>query len=262
MLHNNLDPAVAEHPRELVVYGGTGKAARNWDSFDAIVKTLTHLKNDETMLVQSGKPVGVFQTHEWAPRVLLANSNLVGDWANWPEFRRLEQLGLTMYGQMTAGSWIYIGTQGILQGTYETFAAAALTHFGGDLTGRLVVTGGLDSTVAEFTGVAAAGAGPGVAPGAAAGQAPARPAAQRMRAARSARARWRPNGRAAPCHRSGRRRRRRPLLLPACRSAVGCVDHLPLRVRLLGAHKRSGAGGGSRRHAGRALRGHRAAVPL
>ena len=142
MLHNNLDPAVAEHPRELVVYGGTGKAARNWDSFDAIVKTLTHLKNDETMLVQSGKPVGVFQTHEWAPRVLLANSNLVGDWANWPEFRRLEQLGLTMYGQMTAGSWIYIGTQGILQGTYETFAAVAAKHFGGSLAGTLTLTGG------------------------------------------------------------------------------------------------------------------------
>ncbi|MEN9731906.1 MAG: hypothetical protein RL488_1216 [Actinomycetota bacterium] len=142
MLHNNLDPAVAEHPKELVVYGGTGKAARNWDSFDAMVKTLTHLKNDETMLVQSGKPVGVFQTHEWAPRVLLANSNLVGDWATWPEFRRLEQLGLTMYGQMTAGSWIYIGTQGILQGTYETFAAVAAKHFGGSLAGTLTLTGG------------------------------------------------------------------------------------------------------------------------
>jgi urocanate hydratase len=142
MLYNNLDPAVAEHPKELVVYGGTGKAARNWQSFDAIVKTLTHLKNDETMLVQSGKPVGVFQTHEWAPRVLLANSNLVGDWANWPEFRRLEQLGLTMYGQMTAGSWIYIGTQGILQGTYETFAAVAAKHFGGTLAGTLTLTGG------------------------------------------------------------------------------------------------------------------------
>ena len=142
MLHNNLDPAVAEHPKELVVYGGTGKAARNWDSFDAMVKTLTHLKNDETMLVQSGKPVGVFQTHEWAPRVLLANSNRVGDWATWPEFRRLEQLGLTMYGQMTAGSWIYIGTQGILQGTYETFAAVAAKHFGGSLAGTLTLTGG------------------------------------------------------------------------------------------------------------------------
>ena len=142
MLHNNLDPAVAEHPENLVVYGGTGKAARNWQSFDAIVKTLTNLKNDETMLVQSGKPVGVFQTHEWAPRVLIANSNLVGDWANWPEFRRLEQLGLTMYGRMTAGSWIYIGTQGILQGTYETFAAVANKRFKGTLQGTLTLTGG------------------------------------------------------------------------------------------------------------------------
>ncbi|MEN9711196.1 MAG: hypothetical protein RL441_1188 [Actinomycetota bacterium] len=142
MLHNNLDPAVAEHPEELVVYGGTGKAARNWQSLDAIIRTLTTLKNDETLLVQSGKPVGVLQTHEWAPRVLLANSNLVGDWANWPEFRRLEQLGLTMYGQMTAGSWIYIGTQGILQGTYETFAAVANQHFGGSLAGTLTVTAG------------------------------------------------------------------------------------------------------------------------
>jgi len=142
MLHNNLDPAVAEHPENLVVYGGTGKAARNWESFDAIVKTLTQLKDDETMLVQSGKPVGVFQTHEWAPRVLIANSNLVGDWATWPEFRRLEQMGLTMYGQMTAGSWIYIGTQGILQGTYETFAAIAAKRFGGTLAGTLTVTAG------------------------------------------------------------------------------------------------------------------------
>ncbi len=142
MLHNNLDPAVAEHPENLVVYGGTGKAARNWQSFDAIVKTLTNLKDDETMLVQSGKPVGVFQTHQWAPRVLIANSNLVGDWANWPEFRRLENLGLTMYGQMTAGSWIYIGTQGILQGTYETFAAVANKKFNGTLQGTLTLTGG------------------------------------------------------------------------------------------------------------------------
>lgn len=142
MLHNNLDPAVAEHPQELIVYGGSGKAARNWASFDAMVKTLTHLENDETMLVQSGKPVGVFRTHEWAPRVILANSNLVGDWATWPEFRRLEQLGLTMYGQMTAGSWIYIGTQGILQGTYETFAAVAAKKFGGTLAGTLTLTGG------------------------------------------------------------------------------------------------------------------------
>ena len=137
MLMNNLDPEVAEHPDELVVYGGTGKAARNWACFDAMVRTLTTLKDDETMLVQSGKPVGVFRTHEWAPRVLLANSNLVGDWATWPEFRRLEHLGLTMYGQMTAGSWIYIGTQGILQGTYETFAAVAAKRFGGTLAGTL-----------------------------------------------------------------------------------------------------------------------------
>jgi urocanate hydratase len=142
MLQNNLDPDVAEHPDELVVYGGTGKAARNWASFDAIVRTLTNLKQDETLLVQSGKPVGVMQTHEWAPRVLIANSNLVGDWATWPEFRRLEQLGLTMYGQMTAGSWIYIGTQGILQGTYETFAAVAAKRFGGTLAGTLTVTAG------------------------------------------------------------------------------------------------------------------------
>ena len=125
MLMNNLDPEVAEHPEDLVVYGGTGKAARSWEAYDAIVRTLDELEPDETLLVQSGKPVGVFRTHEWAPRVLIANSNLVGDWATWPEFRRLEQLGLTMYGQMTAGSWIYIGTQGILQGTYETFAAVA-----------------------------------------------------------------------------------------------------------------------------------------
>jgi urocanate hydratase len=142
MLQNNLDPEVAEYPDELVVYGGTGKAARNWESFDAIVRTLTNLENDETMLVQSGKPVGVFQTHEWAPRVILANSNLVGDWATWPEFRRLEHMGLTMYGQMTAGSWIYIGTQGILQGTYETFAAVAAKKFGGTLAGTLTITGG------------------------------------------------------------------------------------------------------------------------
>jgi len=142
MLYNNLDPSVAEHPEELIVYGGSGKAARNWESFDALANTLTHLKNDETMLVQSGKPVGVFQTHEWAPRVILANSNLVGDWATWPEFRRLEKMGLTMYGQMTAGSWIYIGTQGILQGTYETFAAVAEKRFGGTLAGTITLTGG------------------------------------------------------------------------------------------------------------------------
>ncbi|TQL47729.1 urocanate hydratase [Homoserinimonas aerilata] len=143
MLQNNLDPEVAEHPDALVVYGGTGKAVRDWDSFDAIVRTLTTLKDDETMLVQSGKPVGVLRTNEWAPRVLIANSNLVGDWANWDEFRRLEQLGLTMYGQMTAGSWIYIGTQGILQGTYETFAAVAAKSFGGSLQGTVTLTGGL-----------------------------------------------------------------------------------------------------------------------
>ncbi|GHC23662.1 urocanate hydratase [Streptomyces albogriseolus] len=143
MLQNNLDPEVAEHPDKLVVYGGTGKAARDWRSFDAMVRTLKGLKQDETMLVQSGRPVGVMQTHEWAPRVLIANSNLVGDWANWEEFRRLEQLGLTMYGQMTAGSWIYIGTQGILQGTYETFAAVAAKRFGGSLAGTITLTAGL-----------------------------------------------------------------------------------------------------------------------
>ena len=143
MLQNNLDPEVAEHPDELVVYGGTGKAARDWPSYDAIVRSLTTLRGDETLLVQSGKPVGVMQTHEWAPRVLLANSNLVGDWANWDEFRRLEQLGLTAYGQMTAGSWIYIGTQGILQGTYETFSAVAAQRFNGTLAGTITLTGGL-----------------------------------------------------------------------------------------------------------------------
>jgi urocanate hydratase len=143
MLQNNLDPEVAEHPDKLVVYGGTGKAARDWASFDALQRTLRTLRGDETMLVQSGRPVGVFQTHEWAPRVLIANSNLVGDWANWEEFRRLEHLGLTMYGQMTAGSWIYIGTQGILQGTYETFAAVAEQHFGGTLAGTITLTAGL-----------------------------------------------------------------------------------------------------------------------
>ncbi|MGA6166967.1 urocanate hydratase [Amycolatopsis magusensis] len=143
MFHNNLDPEVAERPQDLVVYGGTGKAARDWASFDAITRGLTTLDEDETLLVQSGKPVGVFRTHEWAPRVLIANSNLVGDWATWPEFRRLEQLGLTMYGQMTAGSWIYIGTQGILQGTYETFAAVAKKKFGGSLKGTLTLTAGL-----------------------------------------------------------------------------------------------------------------------
>jgi urocanate hydratase len=143
MLMNNLDPAVAERPEELVVYGGSGKAARNWACFEKIVETLRRLENDETLLVQSGKPVGVFRTHEEAPRVLIANSHLVPRWATWSEFRRLEALGLTMYGQMTAGSWIYIGTQGILQGTYETFGECARQHFGGTLAGRLVVTGGL-----------------------------------------------------------------------------------------------------------------------
>jgi len=143
MLMNNLDPEVAERPADLVVYGGTGRAARSWEAFDAIVRELRRLENDETLLVQSGKPVGVFRTHEWAPRVLIANSNLVGKWANWDTFRELERAGLTMYGQMTAGSWIYIGTQGILQGTYETFAELARQHFGGTLRGRVTLTAGL-----------------------------------------------------------------------------------------------------------------------
>ena len=143
MLMNNLDPEVAERPDDLVVYGGTGRAARSWEAFDAIVASLRSLGNDETLLVQSGKPVGVFKTHEDAPRVLIANANLVGRWADWENFRKLEAKGLIMYGQMTAGSWIYIGTQGILQGTYETFGAVARTHFGGDLSGRIVLTGGL-----------------------------------------------------------------------------------------------------------------------
>jgi urocanate hydratase len=142
MLMNNLDPENAERPDDLVVYGGTGRAARDWRAYDAMVRTLTSLAPDETMLVQSGRPVGVMQTHEWAPRVILANSNLVPDWATWPEFRRLEKLGLTMYGQMTAGSWIYIGTQGIVQGTYETFAAVAEKRFGGTLAGTVTLTGG------------------------------------------------------------------------------------------------------------------------
>ena len=142
MLMNNLDPENAERPDDLVVYGGTGRAARDWQAYDAMVRTLTTLAPDETMLVQSGRPVGVMQTHEWAPRVILANSNLVPDWASWPEFRRLEKLGLTMYGQMTAGSWIYIGTQGIVQGTYETFATVAEKRFGGTLAGTLTLTGG------------------------------------------------------------------------------------------------------------------------
>lgn len=143
MLQNNLDPDVAERPDDLVVYGGTGRAARSWDAYDAMLRTMRSMKPDETMLVQSGKPVGVFRTHEWAPRVLLANSNLVGDWANWDEFRRLEAAGLTMYGQMTAGSWIYIGTQGILQGTYECFAEIARRKFNGTLAGTITLTAGL-----------------------------------------------------------------------------------------------------------------------
>ena len=143
MLMNNLDPEVAEDPDHLIVYGGTGRAARSWEAFDAIVRSLRELENDETLLVQSGKPVGVFRTHEEAPRVLIANSNLVGQWSNYPEFNRLEKLGLTMYGQMTAGSWIYIGSQGIVQGTFETFSAAAVRHFDGSLEGKFVVSGGM-----------------------------------------------------------------------------------------------------------------------
>src|SRR5882724_5972179 len=143
MLMNNLDPEVAERPDELVVYGGTGRAARSWEAFDAIVASLRSLENDETLLVQSGKPVGVFRTFAHAPRVLIANSNLVGRWATWDKFRELERAGLMMYGQMTAGSWIYIGSQGIVQGTYETFGAMADRHFGGSLAGRLIVTAGL-----------------------------------------------------------------------------------------------------------------------
>src|SRR6185295_1705230 len=143
MLMNNLDAEVAEKPDELIVYGGTGRAARDWRSFDQIVSSLRSLENDETLLVQSGKPVGIFRTHEYAPRVLIANSNLVGRWSNWDEFHGLERMGLTMYGQMTAGSWIYIGSQGIVQGTFETFAAAASKHFSGSLEGKLVVSGGM-----------------------------------------------------------------------------------------------------------------------
>lgn len=143
MLMNNLDPDVAEKPDELIVYGGTGRAARNWPAFQAIVRSLQSLENDETLLVQSGKPVGIFRTHDYAPRVLIANSNLVGQWSNWDEFHRLEKLGLTMYGQMTAGSWIYIGSQGIIQGTFETFAALGKKHFGGSLQNKLIVSGGM-----------------------------------------------------------------------------------------------------------------------
>src|SRR6202050_1723294 len=143
MLMNNLDPEVAEAPEELVVYGGTGKAARDWPSFHAIVRSLESLENDETLLIQSGKPVGILRTHNLAPRVLIANSNLVGKWSNWEVFRDLEQKGLMMYGQMTAGSWIYIGSQGIVQGTYETFVEAGRKHFGGSLEGKLIVSGGM-----------------------------------------------------------------------------------------------------------------------
>src|SRR5215470_11461144 len=143
MLMNNLDDEVAERPQDLVVYGGTGRAARNWDSYHAIVRSLKALESDETLLVQSGKPVGVFKTHDYAPRVLLANSNLVGHFSNWEKFNELERMGLMMYGQMTAGSWIYIGSQGIVQGTFQTFASLARKHFGGSLAGRLVVSGGM-----------------------------------------------------------------------------------------------------------------------
>src|ERR1700745_322369 len=143
MLMNNLDPDVAERPQDLVVYGGTGRAARNWDSYHAIVATLKKLENEETLLGKSGKPVGVFKTHDHAPRVLIANSNLVGHWSNWEKFNELERAGLMMYGQMTAGSWIYIGSQGIVEGTFETFSAAGEKHFGGDLAGKLIVSGGM-----------------------------------------------------------------------------------------------------------------------
>src|SRR5467141_9808 len=143
MLMNNLDPDVAENPDQLIVYGGTGRAARSLEAFDAIVRSLRELENDESLLIQSGKPVGKFRTHDEAPRVLIANSNLVGQWNNYAEFNRLERFGLTMYGQMTAGSWIYIGSQGIVQGTFETFAASARKHFGASLAGRFVLTGGL-----------------------------------------------------------------------------------------------------------------------
>lgn len=142
MLMNNLDPEVAERPEDLVVYGGTGRAARSWEAYDAIIESLKELENNETLLVQSGKPVGVLKTNEWAPRVLIANSNLVGDWANWEEFRKLDDAELMMYGQMTAGSWIYIATQGILQGTYETFGAIAKNRFEGSLAGTLTLTAG------------------------------------------------------------------------------------------------------------------------
>src|SRR5437868_12208546 len=165
MLMNNLDDEVAERPQDLVVYGGTGRAARNWDCYNAIVRSLRDLEGDETLLVQSGKPVGVFKTHEYAPRVLIANSNLVGHFSNWEKFNELERAGLTMYGQMTAGSWIYIGSQGIVQGTYETFNAAGDKHFGGDLSGKLIVSGGMGGMggaqplAASMTGAALLGLG-------------------------------------------------------------------------------------------------------
>src|SRR3989449_5820517 len=143
MLMNNLDEEVGERPKDLVVYGGTGRAARSWEAYHAIVNSLKNLENDETLLVQSGKPVGIFKTHDYAPRVLIANSNLVGHWSNWEKFNELERAGLMMYGQMTAGSWIYIGSQGIVQGTFETFSAAGEKHFGGDLAGKLIVSGGM-----------------------------------------------------------------------------------------------------------------------
>jgi len=143
MLMNNLDEEVGERPQDLVVYGGTGRAARSWEAYHAIIASLKNLESDETLLVQSGKPVGIFKTHEYAPRVLIANSNLVGHWSNWEEFNELERAGLMMYGQMTAGSWIYIGSQGIVQGTFETFSAAGEKHFGGDLAGKLIVSGGM-----------------------------------------------------------------------------------------------------------------------
>src|ERR1700729_1478039 len=152
MLMNNLDEEVAERPKDLVVYGGTGRAARSWEAYHAIVATLKKLENDETLMVQSGKPVGVFKTHDHAPRVLIANSNLVGHWSNWEKFNELERAGLMMYGQMTAGSWIYIGSQGIIQGTFETFAAAAEKHFGGELAGKLVGRGGAQPLAATMAG--------------------------------------------------------------------------------------------------------------
>ena len=214
MLMNNLDPAVAERPEELIVYGGGGKAARNWECYERIVATLRRLENDETLLVQSGKPVGVFRTHEEAPRVLIANAHLVPRWATWDEFRRLDALGLTMYGQMTAGSWIYIGTQGILQGTYETFAECARQHFGGTLAGRLVVTGGLGGMggaqplAATMNGAAFLGVDVDESPHPAPGGDPLlRPA--RARSRRGARA-WSRRARAAAAalRRAGRQHRR------------------------------------------------------